>query len=402
MRFFTTTSAARNGRRAAAILATAGLAFSLAACTIDNNDNTTESTTTDSRPEDAKKSSEITVNVKDGDTAASVGDLLTVSSGEKLENVSLVNDAGLEVEGKKSEDGKKWVAGQKLGYGRSYTLTASTKDDKLNSTFTTEVPAGQTNASLSPLDGSTVGTGQSVSFQFDTPITDRQAVEDLISIETIPKVEGAFYWISNQALRWRPENYWEPGTKVSVKADLYGHDLGGGVYGEVDRSANFTIGDSMHGVVDDNKKTMTVYKNGEVIKTIPVSLGHDGGRWSTPNGIYQVGDQHERLTMDSNTFGFSEAQGGYVTDVNYATQLSYSGIYVHGAPWASWALGNTNQSHGCVNASEADAQWVLQNFKRGDTIEIKNTTGETLSGNDGLGDWNIDWKTWKAGNADAV
>ena len=40
------------------------------------------------------------------------------------------------------------------------------------------------------------------------------------------------------------------------------------------------------------------------------------------------------------------------------------------------------------------------NFKRGDIVEVKNTTGEQLDGHDGLGDWNIPWKTWSAGNAD--
>ena len=37
--------------------------------------------------------------------------------------------------------------------------------------------------------------------------------------------------------------------------------------------------------------------------------------------------------------------------------------------------------------------------KRGDIVEVLNTTGPTLSGTDGLGDWNIPWDTWKAGNA---
>ena len=70
------------------------------------------------------------------------------------------------------------------------------------------------------------------------------------------------------------------------------------------------------------------------------------------------------------------------------------------APWASWAFGNTNQSHGCINVSPADAKWVYENFKRGDIVEVKNTTGEQLDGHDGLGDWNIPWETWSAGNAD--
>ena len=103
--------------------------------------------------------------------------------------------------------------------------------------------------------------------------------------------------------------------------------------------------------------------------------------------------------MDSSTFGLTGA-GSYVTDVQYATQMSYSGIYIHAAPWSVYAQGNTNTSHGCVNVSVENAAWVFNNMKRGDIVEVKNTQGETLNGSDGLGDWNIPWKTWKAGNSE--
>ena len=52
-----------------------------------------------------------------------------------------------------------------------------------------------------------------------------------------------------------------------------------------------------------------------------------------------------------------------------------------------------------MNVSVENAAWVFNNMKRGDIVEVKNTQGETLNGVDGLGDWNIPWNTWKAGNA---
>lgn len=402
MRFTTRAGFSHSVRRLlACVVVAAGVSVS-AACTIDTGNSATPESSSATAGDNAKAEEpevELTANVEDGEEGVAVADFITVSAPEKMTKVTLTNDAGEEVSGTLSKDGKKWTADEKLGYGRAYELDAKSKNAKLNASFTTETPAAQTNAALSPLDGSTVGVGQSISFQFDTPIQDRQAVQDLISIETTPKVEGAFYWLSAQALRWRPENYWKPGTEVHVKADLYGRDLGGGVYGQFDREAKFTIGDDMRAVVDDATKTMTFFKNGKVVQTMPVSNGRDGGRWATPNGIYQVGDMYESLTMDSETFGYSLADGGYNTDVNYATQLSYSGIYIHGAPWSEWAQGNTNTSHGCVNVSDANAQWVYNNMKRGDIVRIKNTSGGQMSGNDGLGDWNIDWDTWKAGNA---
>ncbi|QNH95687.1 L,D-transpeptidase [Corynebacterium anserum] len=395
MRLFCRTGTLHHARRVFASVAVAATVLSTAACTIDNNGGHG-----DDQPAAEKSSVEFQSNVKDGDTDVAVADLITVSSSEKLGDVSLTNDAGKQVKGTLSEDGKKWTAKEKLGYGRSYELKAKSEDKSYDASFTTQSPASQTSAALSPLYGSTVGIGQSISFHFDTPITDRKAVQKLIDIETTPKVEGAFYWISSTSLRWRPEEYWKPGTKVHVKANFYGEDLGDGVYGQEDREASFTIGDAMRAVVDDAAKTMTIYKNGKVVQTMPVSNGRDGGRWATPNGIYQVGDQYEKLLMDSETFGYSHEDGGYRTDVKYATQLSYSGVYIHAAPWSVWAQGKQNTSHGCVNVSDANAKWVYDNMKRGDIVEVKNSTGSTFDGHDGLGDWNIPWSTWSKGNAD--
>ena len=86
-------------------------------------------------------------------------------------------------------------------------------------------------------------------------------------------------------------------------------------------------------------------------------------------------------------------------EVDFATQMSYSGVFVHSAPWSVGAQGHTNTSHGCLNVSPSNAIWYYNNSKRGDILEVVNTVGNTLSGTDGLGDWNIPWDQWKVGNA---
>ena len=143
---------------------------------------------------------------------------------------------------------------------------------------------------------------------------------------------------------------------------------------------------------------MTIERNGVVENSMPISMG--SGTWPTPNGTYMIGDQHQNMVMDSTTYGLALEDGGYKTPVKYATQMSYSGIYVHGAPWSVWAQGSQNVSHGCINVTDANAAWFQQNTKRGDIVIVKNTIGGTLPGTDGLGDWNIPWETWKKGNAD--
>ena len=81
-------------------------------------------------------------------------------------------------------------------------------------------------------------------------------------------------------------------------------------------------------LVDDNTKTLTVYRNGEEVKSFPASLGRDG-EFATPNGMYVISDRNESMVMDSTTYGLALENGGYRTAVNYATQMSWSGIYVH-------------------------------------------------------------------------
>ena len=201
-------------------------------------------------------------------------------------------------------------------------------------------------------------------------------------------------------MRWRPENFWAPGTTVNVKVDTYGVDLGQGLFGQKNLSAEFSIGDRLIATADDATKTLTIRRNGEVIKTMPISMGKD--ETPTPNGIYIVGDRYQHLIMDSSTYGVpSNSPKGYRLEVDWATQMSYSGIYVHSAPWSVGAQGSNNTSHGCLNVSPANAQWFYENTKRGDVVEVDGTVGSVLSGVDGLGDWNIPWSQWKTGNATA-
>ena len=85
--------------------------------------------------------------------------------------------------------------------------------------------------------------------------------------------------------------------------------------------------------------------------------------------------------MDSSTYGVpSNSPNGYRTEVDYATQISYSGIYVHAAPWSVGSQGYSNVSHGCVNVSTSNAQWFYDNTKRGDIVEVSNTVGSILPG----------------------
>lgn len=345
----------------------------------------------------------LTASVKDGAVGVPVDQPVTLTvAGGVLGSVAVVDDKGEAVKGDISPDGVTWTAAEPLGYNKQYTVTAQSyglggvATETLS--FKSHSPANLTMPYVSPGDGAVVGVGQPIAVRFDENIPNRAAAEKAITVTTEPPVEGAFYWLSNREVRWRPANFWEPGTTVRVQVKTFGVDLGDGLYGQEDIDTSFSIGDRVIATVDDATKTLTIRRNGEVIKTMPTSMGKD--ETPTNNGVYIIGDRYPRLIMDSSTYGVpSNSPKGYRLEVDWATQMSYSGIYVHSAPWSVGSQGNTNTSHGCLNVSPENAEWFYNNTKRGDVVEVRGTVGSTLSGVEGLGDWNIPWSQWKAGNA---
>ncbi|MGH3675720.1 MAG: L,D-transpeptidase [Mycobacterium sp.] len=341
--------------------------------------------------------------VTDGAVGVGVDAPVMVSAGDGvLGAVSMLNEEGEPVAGQLSPDGLTWSTAEPLGYNKQYTLHAEALGlggiARNSITFQTRSPENLTMPYVLPNDGEVVGIGQPIAIRFDEDIPNRLAAQQAITVTANPPVEGAFYWLNNREVRWRPQNYWKPGTTVEVQVKTYGVDLGDGLFGQEDVTTRFTIGDEVIATADDASKTMTVRVNGEVVKTMPISMGKNSS--PTDNGTYIIGDRYRDLIMDSSTYGVPvNSPEGYRLEVEYATQMSYSGIYVHSAPWSVGSQGRSNVSHGCVNVSPSNAIWFYDNSKRGDIVEVINTVGSALPGTDGLGDWNIPWEQWRAGNA---
>ena len=326
--------------------------------------------------------------------------IVTASRGA-LTKVDIPTASGRALAGSLSEDGSTWTSTQPLGYSKRYSVRAEAVGvgGRLNVSqgFSTASPKSLTSAVI--LGEKTVGIAHTIGVRFAAPIPDRKKAQDAITVTSDPQMQGAFYWISDSEVRWRPERFWTPGTKVSVAVNIYGVDLGDGLYGNRNLLYDFAIGRAQEIEADDSTKTIVVKRGGKVIRTMPTSFGKDST--PTPRGIFMIGDRVEHIVMDSSTYGVPvESSAGYRTPVEWAVQMSYSGIYMHGAPWSMEAQGNSNVSNGCPNLSPADAEWLVKNTLRGDPVTVKNTNAETLSGVDGLGDWNIPWSQWKKGNAD--
>ncbi|MGW4326087.1 L,D-transpeptidase [Nocardia sp. NPDC004573] len=336
----------------------------------------------------------------------------------QLTAVTMTNEQGKVVDGILTPDKTAWKPTEPLGYGRTYTVTAegltlTGRTGPATSTFSTLSPNNQTKVSLTttggtPLsDGGTFGVGTVVVAHFDEDIPDRAAAEKHLAVTTDPPVEGSWYWLDDRNAHWRPKEYYAPGTKVSVAANIYGQELGRGLYGQEDTETTFTIGASHVSIADDNTKQIQVFENGRLIRTMPTSMGMGGSEvvagktitfWTQP-GIYTVLDKANPVIMDSSTYGLPiNSRLGYKEAIGWATRISTDGIYLHQLDSTVWAQGNTDVSHGCLNLSGENARWFFEFAVPGDVVEIRNTGGAPLEVWQN-GDWGLPWDQWVQGSA---
>ncbi len=330
---------------------------------------------------------------------------VTVASGT-LSEVVVTDPQGGKVEGRLSADKTRWVSTGTLRADSRYRVRGVAKDDAglqktHSSSFRTRALSldEQTYASFVPLDGQTVGVGMPVIMRFDIPITDRASIERHLSVTSRPAQVGAFHWMSSQEVHWRPRTYWQPGTKVSVKADIGGVPAGNGIYGQEDREINFQVGRSMVSKVDMNTHQMRVFRDGKLMRTIPITTGEQP-KFTTRSGIKVIVEKFRHKRMNSETIGIdpSSADGYDLDDVEYAMRVTYSGEFVHAAPWSEGSQGRANVSHGCTGMSTANAGWLYDNSIVGDVIEYVGTDRGTSLDN-GFGDWNTSFADYKAGSA---
>jgi lipoprotein-anchoring transpeptidase ErfK/SrfK len=300
----------------------------------------------------------------------------------------------------------KWVSTRPLIPSLSLKATVSYVDlahHTATRTLRVSTPAARrhVNALLSPGLGNTVGVGSPVVVTFDRPIPDskRAAVEAGLSVTATPAVIGAWHWMSDQEVHWRPPTYWKPGTKVVLTSDLQGLNFGHGVWGASGRHhTSFVIGPSHISEVDIATHEMRVYDNGTLIKTFPVSTGRDS--LPTMDGVHIAIEKSQVVQMDSATVGIPKGSPGYYNEtVFWDVRISDGGEFVHAAPWSVAQQGHINVSHGCVNLSPANAKWFYNWALRGDVIDVYDGVRPPSATDPGTADWNMTWKQWLAGGA---
>jgi lipoprotein-anchoring transpeptidase ErfK/SrfK len=294
-----------------------------------------------------------------------------------------------------------WTPEAPLAYGTTYTLTATAEgaDEEpveASTTFTTVTPETVTTPSIGPLDGQTVGVGMPIRVYFDQPVADRVAVESRLLVTSSTPTDGAWNWFSDTEVHFRPSQYWPENTDVTLEADLYGVDLGAGVWGEKDRTVAFRIGERHVSIADASTHTMEVYDGDQLVQTWPMSAGSPDN--PSYNGAHVVTELNRNRVMDSSTYGVPvDSPDGYRTPVEFAVRISDSGEFVHAAPWSVAQQGRENVSHGCINLSTENARWFFDFSQPGDVVEIRGSSAGTLRSD--VYDWTIPWEEWQAGSA---
>lgn len=231
-----------------------------------------------------------------------------------------------------------------------------------------------------------IATGSLLRIHWDEDIIDRtkaESISHVMNLKTGSPVEGSWRWRTARDMEFRPASFWPAQSQFQINVAAEKINFGDGLIGQQSLESIFRTGDDWKVYIDDAGKWMNVHRNGEMLRSIPVSNGKPN--FETPNGIYVIGDKNPSMIMDSATYNGPEQ---YRLEVQWATQLSWSGIYVHSAPWSVAEQGNTNTSHGCPNVTPEAAEWFQKTVPVGTPVIVSNSSGPTLPVWDGLGYWN--------------
>ncbi len=311
---------------------------------------------------------------------------------------------GLEIDGTVTRGGTVWKSTEPLLPDVTYTVRATAVDENglassVTTTFATLNPDSLLQAKAVPLDGETVGVGMPIILYWSNPVADefKDDVERRLELDMSQPVEGAWHWMDDETLHFRPREYWPAGEHVTLRTNLIGLRAGEGLWGDQSRTIEFEVGERHVSVVDADEHTMTVRRGGEVVKTFPISAGEPENPSSSGTLVALAKEGH--IVMNSSSYGVPvDSPEGYSVPTDWNVRLTWSGQFVHSAPWSLGAQGERNVSHGCVNMSPSDAEWFYHFTNRGDVIKVKGTSRDVRWRN-GWTDWNMSWDEWVEGSA---
>ncbi|WP_424214131.1 Ig-like domain-containing protein [Streptomyces sp. BI20] len=331
----------------------------------------------------------------------------TTAAENRITDVTATDTHGRRLAGELSAKGDRWHSTAPLAAGVRYQVSVATENAEGAPGH--RVMAFDTTPALKVLkvefgpDAGKYGVGQPITAELSEPVKDKAAraiIERGLVVDARPApVEGAWHWVDANKLHFRPKDYWPANSTVTVRNNLEGIRIAPDLHGATGKNLSLEIGDRVEAITDASSHYMTFKVNGEVVNTIPITTGKPG--FSTRNGVKVVLGKEYYVRMRGTSVGISAASSeGYDLPVYYATRVTWSGEYVHAAPWSVGSQGYENVSHGCTGMSTGNAAWFYENIREGDIVKVVGSIGEDMDpfGN-GYGDWNVDWKDWREGSA---
>ncbi len=143
---------------------------------------------------------------------------------------------------------------------------------------------------------------------------------------------------------------------------------------------------------------LKAFSNGKLLRTIPITTGKPG--FTTRSGVKVIIEKFDTKRMNSETVGIAQndPEAYDIDDVKWAMRVTYSGEFLHAAPWSVGSQGYANVSHGCTGMSTENAGWLYSISKRGDVVEYTGTDRQMTLTN-GYGDWNASFADYRKGSA---
>jgi lipoprotein-anchoring transpeptidase ErfK/SrfK len=367
-----------------------------------------ESQTTSATPTPTTPAVELNSNISEGSTVQVNTTVTAWANGGTLSAVILKPDGQYkenpgEVPGSVGANQATWQATRLLDPGRAYVLaiTGVNSDGAKATTtlrFSTKDLSRDEEVYPNPIpgDGSTVGVAMPVVMTFDLSVENKAAFERAMKVTSVPAQAGSWRWVSDREAHWRPKVYWQPGTKVTLDAKLNGIPAGNGRFGQMDRTGHFTVGSSVVAKVDLAGHHLNLYQGGKLARTIPVTGGKPG--FVTRSGSKVIMEKLWTTRMVAT--GAKKGDPDYydLPDVKYAMRVTWSGEFLHAAPWSVGYQGYANVSHGCVGMSTDNAAWLFNTMKVGDPV-IVSGTGRSLDEGNGWTDWNMSFESFAKGSA---
>jgi lipoprotein-anchoring transpeptidase ErfK/SrfK len=238
-------------------------------------------------------------------------------------------------------------------------------------------------------DGQTYGVGMPVVAYFSRQFKTAEPLAAATSATVDGKpVQVAWYFEHSAAKGYpieghlRMRSFWPAHSDVNVT--IAANDITPAA------AIDFRTGARTVAVVDDAKHLLLVKRDGRSLGPYPVSLG--AARTPTSRGTKVIMDKRPSVCMRD------VAGTYYECGIRYAQQVTYSGEYLHSAPWNTYNIKRgVDTSNGCTNLTPNDARLLYKVLNVGDVVKYPDADGPPMRLDSGYGDWNLPWRVWLKG-----